>query len=93
MKKIYLLVLLSVIILGGSVASHVLAFTEPTYPIAELGNCKDRLDCMDFCNNPDNMSACVSYGESRGMLSAEEARISKKVAEKLKRNPLRERIE
>ena len=84
MKKIYLLVLLSVIILAGATASHVLAFTEPTYPIAELGNCKDRLACMDFCNNPDNMSACVSYGENSGMLSAEEAKISKKVAEKIK---------
>ena len=65
-------------------ASRILAFTEPTYPIAELGNCKDKTDCMDFCTNPDNMSACASYGESSGMLSAEEARISKKVAEKIK---------
>ena len=84
MKKIYLLVLLSVLFFAGCFLGYASASTEPTYPIAALGNCKDRIDCMDFCNNPDNMSACVSYGESSGMLSAEEARISKKVAEKIK---------
>ncbi|MCX6721903.1 MAG: proline-rich domain-containing protein [Candidatus Staskawiczbacteria bacterium] len=82
MKKIYLftILLLASVFFAGS----VLAITEPTYPIADLGNCKDKNDCMDFCNNADNMSVCVDYGQKSGMLSAEEASISKKVAEKIK---------
>lgn len=81
MKKLYFLIIL---LASLFFAGLVLAATEPTYPIADLGNCKDKNDCMDFCNNPDNMTACVDYGQKSGMLSAEEARISKKVAEKIK---------
>jgi len=53
-----------------------------TYPIADLGNCKDQSACATFCNKPANMSACVSYAEKQGLLKGENLRISKIVAEK-----------
>lgn len=81
MKKIYFLILsLSVLFL----ANTALAFAEPTYPIAELGNCKDKQACSEFCYKPENMSACIDYGEKNGMVSAEEAKMSKIVAQRIK---------
>lgn len=81
MKKIYFLILfLSALFFAG----QTLAFTEPTYPIAELGNCKDRQACEEFCYKPENMSACIDYGSQNGLISQEEAKISKLVAEKVK---------
>jgi len=53
------------------------------YPIADLGGCKDQSDCKAFCNQPENMIACVSFGEKQGMLTGEELRISKIVAQKV----------
>lgn len=81
MKKIYFL---TIVFLSVFFAGLVFAFTEPTYPITDLGGCKDKVDCMNFCNKTENISACINYGEKNNMISAEEARLSKKVAEKLK---------
>jgi len=80
-KYLFLILLISLIFISGGVA---LAITEPAYPIVALGNCKDKTDCMNFCNNADNISACVDYGSANGLLSKEEAALSKKVAEKIK---------
>lgn len=81
MKKIYFLILfLSVLFFAGQVS----AFAEPTYPVSELGNCKDKQACADFCYKPENMSACIDYGSKNGLISQEEAKISKIVAQKVK---------
>lgn len=69
-------------------AGYVSAFTEPIYPIGELGNCKDKNDCMNFCNDSANMSACISYGENNGLITSEEAKLSKKVVEKIKKGEM-----
>ncbi len=53
------------------------------YPIAALGNCKDQADCKAFCAKGENMPSCVTFAEQKGMLSGEDLRISKIVAEKV----------
>lgn len=53
------------------------------YPIIELGNCKDKNDCRAFCEKGENMLACVSFAEKKGMLSGEDLRVSKIVAQKV----------
>jgi len=54
------------------------------YPIAELGNCANKVECATFCNKAENMNACIAYGEKNGMMTAEEVKISKVVANKVK---------
>ena len=34
-----------------------------TYPIAELGNCRDARECYLYCEIPANKAACWSYGK------------------------------
>ncbi len=53
------------------------------YPIPELGGCKNQNACKDFCEKGTNMLACVNFAEKKGMLSGEELRVSKIVAEKV----------
>lgn len=54
-----------------------------TYPIKELGSCKDKADCASFCSKNENMVACMDFAEKQGLLSGEDLRISKIVAEKI----------
>lgn len=55
------------------------------FPIAELGNCANETACKSYCDNPDNMSACIDFSVSRGLVSASEATIGKKAIEKIKK--------
>ncbi len=53
------------------------AFSNLTYPIAELGGCKDRNDCKVYCDNAANTAACVNYAEKYKLLSEEELKVAK----------------
>ena len=48
------------------------------YPIPELGNCADRLECKTYCNNPDNSEACFEFAKKYGLVDS-------KTEEKIKR--------
>ena len=37
------------------------------YPIPELGNCADRLECKTYCNSPDNAEACFEFAKKYGL--------------------------
>ena len=50
------------------------------YPIAELGNCVDEEDCKNYCDKPENISSCIDFGESRGLMSAKEAEKARKLS-------------
>lgn len=54
-----------------------------SYPIGELGSCKDKADCANFCSKSENMVACMNFAEKQGLLKGEDLRISKIVAEKI----------
>ena len=67
----------------GAPAAAVNAATTVTYPIAELGSCKNKQACKTYCDNPNNMTACVSFAEKQGLLTGDDLRISKIVAQKV----------
>ncbi|MFY9493394.1 MAG: hypothetical protein WAP55_02885 [Minisyncoccia bacterium] len=50
------------------------------YPVAELGNCGNEEECRSFCNDGDNLLACVSFAERNGLMSDEEAAEARKFA-------------
>ncbi len=72
----------SIIITGNAAAQSEDVSSEAlaklTYPIAELGDCKDREDCKIYCDEPANTSACVSYAEKKNLLSQEDLKVAKK---------------
>lgn len=61
----------------GVVASQI------DFPIAELGNCGSVGACKVYCDKPANISACVSYAEKNGMITADEANRAKEFADVL----------
>jgi len=55
-----------------------------SYPIIELGNCSDQASCAAYCDQAENMEACVDFASSKGMIAPEEAAIAKKAIVKIK---------
>lgn len=80
-KNIFIALAVSVVMVAGSALAQTVAGVN--YPIAPLGGCTDKADCRDYCGKPDNMKECVMYAEQAGLLSGEDLRISKIVAEKI----------
>lgn len=50
-----------------------------SYPIKELGDCQDEASCRAFCDNSENISACVSFAQKHSLISKEEAKKIKTV--------------
>lgn len=42
-----------------------------TFPISELGGCKDVAECKSYCDDPVNKSACVSFAKQKGFYKEE----------------------
>jgi hypothetical protein len=54
-----------------------------TYPVLELGNCANQNECRAYCNDPANMSVCIAFAESRGLMNNEEGARARTFAERL----------
>ena len=61
-------------------ATPVYAQTSTTYPIAELGNCENKDACRAYCDDLTHASACASFAEAHGLMSAEEAKRARSFA-------------
>lgn len=48
-----------------------------SFPIAELGNCGSKAECHAYCDDLANVSACVAFAESNGLMDAKEAKAAK----------------
>lgn len=54
--------------LNGQVLGETAEQLGITFPIAELGNCASKNECMKYCNIPENQSACISFGKKKGLI-------------------------
>lgn len=84
-KKYFLLIIpaISLVFLGFLIASAQSGdpFDKLTYPIPELGNCKNKADCGNFCDKPENMKICVNFAEERSLMPEEDIKMAKKMIE------------
>ena len=48
------------------------------FPVAELNNCNSKEECKAYCDNPENMSACVAFAEKHGLMSKKEVERARK---------------
>ncbi|MBI4101457.1 MAG: hypothetical protein HY443_00640 [Candidatus Nealsonbacteria bacterium] len=48
------------------------------YPVAELGNCQDESSCRSFCDQPENLSACLDFAKKNNLMSEEELAMAEK---------------
>lgn len=37
-----------------------------TFPISDLGNCKNFSECRNFCDDPVNKNACITFAKKKG---------------------------
>jgi hypothetical protein len=56
-----------------------------TFPVPELGNCGSKDECRSYCNEPQNIPACVKFAKEHGLMNQEEAARGEKLGEKLSR--------
>ena len=58
-------------LIGGAIAFA----QEPdvSFPIAELGGCTDKGECKAYCDDIAHLNECVSFAETHGLMSNEEA--------------------
>lgn len=54
-------------------------FADISYPIAELGGCSDKDDCLEYCEDPENMPACLDFAEANNLMLKEDIEMGKKM--------------
>ena len=72
MKKIFTVF---TFLIASLFASSVFALSEKdiTFPVAELGGCKNEAECRAFCDKPENkMSPCFPFAKKYNLLTQEE---------------------
>ncbi|MBI4091644.1 MAG: hypothetical protein HY427_00325, partial [Candidatus Levybacteria bacterium] len=63
------------VLVASLFASQVLALSEKdiTFPVAELGGCKNEAECRAFCDKPENkMSPCFPFAKKYNLLTKAE---------------------
>lgn len=43
-----------------------------TFPISELGGCKDYSSCRTFCEDPVNQASCINFAKTKGFYKEDE---------------------
>ena len=82
MRKIHLAlaVLFSVSLVGISVlVVQASSADDIVYPVAELGGCRNEVECRAFCDEPENrMGVCWDFATQHNLVSQEEIDGAKK---------------
>jgi len=63
------------------VTNNAFAQTDPStvqFPVAELGNCKDKDSCKTYCDDASHTDACLSFAEKNNLMSQDEISVAKK---------------
>lgn len=61
-------------------ASAQTTFSSVPFPVAELGNCKDKDACKTYCDATDHIDACLAFAEKNNLMSQDEIAMAKKFA-------------
>lgn len=62
-----------------AVAFFVAAASDIVFPIPELGNCRDRSACAEYCDDFANKDACLAFAEAHGLVDKAALRDAKKL--------------
>ena len=83
-KLLIIFIVLSFLIISSAViANKILAqgtidTASIKYPVEELGNCKNEMDCRAYCDESENVSVCLDFAEKNNLMSAREIEMAKK---------------
>ncbi len=85
MNKIASKLLFTAIVVGAGILTARFVFAETpqglniTFPVAELGNCKNETECKAYCNKSENIDACIDFAQKNGLITADEANKAKQL--------------
>lgn len=74
----YLIICLALVAGYAIVSSDEAGAQKISFPVAELGSCANESECKTFCDDPDNITACVDFAERNGLMSDEEVSKARK---------------
>jgi len=70
MKKLFIFTVLLFAAQGVALAGSL---DDITFPIPELGDCKNKEACRIYCDEAENLDACLDFAEEHGLISDKEA--------------------
>ncbi|MDP2665578.1 MAG: hypothetical protein Q8P23_02975 [bacterium] len=73
------LIVSSLILTNGAFAQT--AEDSIQFPVAELGDCKDKEACKVYCDDADHIDACLAFAEKNNLMSEDELATAKKFME------------
>lgn len=75
MRSTTILFFISFLVLLGAAGYAVFAqeTADISYPVKELANCQNEQECRTYCDDSENMGACVAFAERHNLISKEEA--------------------
>lgn len=84
-KKVFFALFFSglMLVVGTIVAQDL----SVNFPIAELGNCQNKEDCRQYCDNIEHFDACMDFAKANNLLSDEKIQEAKESLEKMKDTP------
>lgn len=79
MKKTFLFAFV-VIAFAFAAAAFAQTADKISYPVAELGGCKDKADCKAYCDKPENITPCMSFAKQNGLMTEKEIKVAEEFA-------------
>ena len=74
-----LLIIISSAVLASKImARETTGAADIQYPVRELNNCQNEKACKAYCDEPENINACVDFAEKNNLMSQEEIELAKK---------------
>ena len=77
-------ILLSIFLFSAAFVASAASPKNINFPVAELNNCASESACKSYCDKPENIIACVAFGEKNGLMTSEEAAQAREFADVLK---------
>lgn len=77
----FLVVVFSFSLFVFSFVVYATSEADITFPVAELGNCKNKQECKAYCNQSDHIRECVAFAKKHNLLSQKEIKRAEVAAE------------
>ena len=64
--------IISALFISYALIAQATSEEDIVYPIAELGNCKNKAECKTYCDQPKNLDACLDFAEEHNLIPEDE---------------------
>lgn len=68
------------LITSGALSAQASSIDDIVYPVAELGDCENKLECKAYCNDIEHMDECIAFAEVHNLMSKREIKDAREFA-------------